>query len=421
MKRRIGCAWPPVRALVGICLLASGTAACRDDAAPADETSSSTSDPGDSTTMVLDVPGPCDHVPLAGDPVVDMYAAHLMAVVSAQEAAQARIDAARAALADAFALSPDASFEEIMAAFSATVDELADDARLAWSDTLECADTLEVARAAARECDGVAPADSAVVCRGVCVQPDVGPNVCDGVTLGCGSAEFQGTCEGMCDGTCELEAAGCTGVCQGECSEPCSVTDGSACAGWCTGDCTGTCESAPAACYGTCSGACYVQPDAAQCEAEGFATYCESHQACVGRCMGASRVAETNNYCSVLSEAASIAAVSCPPARVVMRWTWAGDPAMVPPEDLQAFEARATAVEAAFGEIVAAYVELNTVLAYVQALETERNLDNPLLDYFEGECALPPLTAARETVLATAPSIEDALATVEAIVADLPS
>lgn len=404
-----------------ISIAAIGLTACGDDGSPPqDEGSSSTTDPGGSTA-VLDVPGACDHVPLTGDPVVDLYAQHLAAAVTAHEAAQARVEAARGALADAFGLASDATVEEVMQAFSASVDTMTADARLAWSDTLPCADTLEVARSAAIDCDAASASDSAVVCRGVCVQPaDAGPNACDGVTLGCGHTEFQGMCEGSCDGTCQVEAAGCAGVCQGECSEPCSVTDGTACAGWCMGDCTGTCESPLAGCFGACEGACYVQPGAAQCEAEGFRSYCESHQACVGQCMGASRVVETSNYCSVLSEAASMAAVSCPPARVVMRWTWAGDPAQMPAEDIEAFAARAAAVEIAFGEMVGAYVELTTMLAYIQALETERNLDNPLLDYFEGPCALPPLTAAREALLASAPSIEASLGMVETIVASLP-
>jgi hypothetical protein len=410
---------PRVKIWISIALL--GTVACGDDGSPPadDAASSSTTDPG-TTTMIADVPGECDHVPLSDDPVVDMYAEHLMAVVSVHEAAQARIDGARAMLAEAFALPADATIDEVMAAFSASVDEMTGDARLAWSDALMCADTLEAARAAARDCDAATSGDSPVVCRGVCIQPDVGPNVCDGATLGCGNADFEGACAGSCDGTCTVEAAGCTGVCRGECSQPCSVTEGGACAGWCMGDCTGTCESATTGCYGTCSGACFLQPGDPQCEAEGFATYCESHQACVGQCLGASRVSGTNNYCSVLSEAASVAAVACPPARVVMRWTWVTDPAEMPPEDLEAFTARATAVEIAFGEMVGAYVELQTMLAYIQALETERNLDNPLLDYFEGPCALPPLTAARESLLASATSIEDALGVVQTIVDGLP-
>jgi hypothetical protein len=162
---------PRVKIWISIALL--GTVACGDDGSPPadDAASSSTTDPG-TTTMIADVPGECDHVPLSDDPVVDMYAEHLMAVVSVHEAAQARIDGARAMLAEAFALPADATIDDVMAAFSASVGEMTGDARLAWSDALMCADTLEAARAAARDCDAATSGDSPVVCRGVCIQPD---------------------------------------------------------------------------------------------------------------------------------------------------------------------------------------------------------------------------------------------------------
>lgn len=363
----------------------------------------------------------CGHVPRADDPAVDDFAGRLADVLEAGERAQARIDTSRMDLAIALGLPPEASVEQVVVSMGHRLDAMTVDAELSFSDVILCDDVLAEAREAAAACDPDISPEASASCRGICIPSSPGPAACGTVgRLGCGNTDVDGSCDGLCSGVCELAAASCAGVCEGTCSAPCGGFQESTC-GWCTGDCTGVCDSAPAPCAGVCDGTCVVAPTSPQCDEAGFRSYCDGGDPCAGECTGAARVMRTSGLCSYLSEAASIAAGHCPATRVVLRWMWRDEPGdgSAPP-GAEAFRVQAAALESALGELLAAREELRVLSEYVQQLETERNRDNPLLDYFEGPCALGPLTEAREALLAQPPEIAASLEIVQTLIEGVP-
>ncbi len=378
-------------------------------------TQGSTDDAVDSTG----VPSPCDHVPSADDPTVTTYAADLARALAAVQASQARIETAADELQTLLGLDPTASADDIVAALTSGFATFTAMVEMDWVEPRDCVDTLPAARAAATACDPEAAADAEAICRGVCVQPTADPNACTGgkpIPSGCGDPSFSGTCDGICLGACDQTNAPCPGLCQGTCTGNCGVTGPGGCEGWCDAQCTGVCESTPRACPGTCSGGCFVDPASPQC-ADPFQMYCNGATACEGTCLGVARVAPTTDYCSVASEAASVAELTCSDGVVITRWFWA--PGVMGAE-MAMFEASVAMVEAAFAQMLAARAELALSLAYVDRLRTENNVGNPLVDLFEGECALVPLTDARQALLDGYDAAAAAVTTVDTIEAGLP-
>lgn len=193
-----------------------------------------------------------------------------------------------------------------------------------------CEASIDVAVAAAAECDAtVEPGSATVQCEGGC-------EVEGGVMASCeGDAQLtctgpQVACMGSCEGNCELEvAAECTGTCRGTCEGTCSVTNASGdCDGECMGMCQGTCElEAGGSCGGSCNGSCTVNSDAG-CEATATAKCEASADAsveCDARCEGEVTPPEVKAECEATVEAKADASVECFPPSLAVTWQWEGN------------------------------------------------------------------------------------------------
>lgn len=148
-----------------------------------------------------------------------------------------------------------------------------------------------------------------------------------------------------------------------------------------------------------------------------FEMYCNGVNECVGQYLGVARVVQTTNFCSVASEAASVAASVCPAGQVITRWFWA--PGVMPPE-MATFQSSVTTLETAFGDMLGGRAELALSLAYIDRLRTKNNIGNPLTELFEGDCALAPLVEARQNLFDAFDAAEAAAAIVDEIEAGLP-
>lgn len=190
-----------------------------------------------------------------------------------------------------------------------------------------CEASLEVAAAAAAECDAtVDPGTVAVSCDGKCtIDASVQAECSANGTLTCRGP--KASCEGECTGSCSLDVAGrCDGTCNGTCTGTCTVVDANGnCAGSCDGPCQGTCELAAASrCDGVCQGSCEFQ--APSCDAS-FEAKCEASAdagiECKGGCEGQVEPPEVSAECQATVEAKAEANIECRPPSVDFSFQWA--------------------------------------------------------------------------------------------------
>jgi hypothetical protein len=194
-----------------------------------------------------------------------------------------------------------------------------------------CEASVEVAVAAAAECDAsVDPGSASVECSGSCeVQGGVMASCDANAQLTCTGTAPNFQCAGSCEGSCEMDGtAACEGTCRGMCSGTCTVMDAQGnCAGECTGgNCMGTCElSAGGNCTGNCTGSCTYQPAMGGCEADASAK-CEAMAdatvQCDGRCEGQVDPPEVKAECEASVEAKANASIECTPPSLEVTWQW---------------------------------------------------------------------------------------------------
>jgi hypothetical protein len=228
-------------------------------------------------------------------------------------------------------LAPGASGAEISAAVEAKLSLAVDGGIKIAFQPPRCEASVEVAVAAAAECDvTVEPGSATVECSGGCeVEGGVMASCEADATLKCTGSAPDFNCMGSCEGSCELEvAASCEGTCRGMCSGNCSVRDSMGnCAGECDADCQGTCElSAGGTCGGSCTGSCtYTPPEGASCEADASAK-CEATAGgsveCDAKCEGEVTPPEVSAECEASVEAKADASIECFPPSLEVTWQW---------------------------------------------------------------------------------------------------
>lgn len=193
-----------------------------------------------------------------------------------------------------------------------------------------CEASVEVAVAAAAECDvEVEPGSATVECSGGCEVEGGVMASCEGdATLSCTGTAPNFACEGSCEGSCELEVeASCEGTCRGTCNGTCSVMDAQGnCAGGCDGMCQGTCElSAGGTCSGSCTGSCTYEPAMGGCEADASAK-CEAGASgsvqCDAKCEGEVTPPAVSAECEASVEAKADASIECFPPALEVTWQW---------------------------------------------------------------------------------------------------
>jgi hypothetical protein len=202
-----------------------------------------------------------------------------------------------------------------------------------------CEASVEVAVAAAAECDvEVEPGMATVECSGGCeVEGGVMASCEADATLKCTGTAPMFACDGTCEGSCELEVgASCEGTCRGTCDAGCSVTDAQGnCAGECMGMCQGTCElKAGGSCSGQCTGSCtYTPPEGAGCEADASAK-CEAMAGgsieCDAKCEGEVTPPSVSAECEASVEAKADASIECFPPSLEVTWQWSAEYAASP-------------------------------------------------------------------------------------------
>jgi hypothetical protein len=196
-----------------------------------------------------------------------------------------------------------------------------------------CEASVEVAVAAAAECDvEVDPGSASVECSGGCeVEGGVMASCEADATLVCTGTAPNFACEGSCEGSCELDVgASCEGTCRGTCSGECSVRDSSGnCAGECDADCQGTCElKAGGSCSGSCTGSCTYEPAMGGCEADASAK-CEAMAGgsieCDAKCEGEVTPPSVSAECEASVEAKADASIECFPPSLEVTWQWSAE------------------------------------------------------------------------------------------------
>jgi hypothetical protein len=194
-----------------------------------------------------------------------------------------------------------------------------------------CEASVEVAVAAAAECDvDVEPGMATVSCSGGCeVEGGVMASCEADATLKCTGTAPMFACDGTCEGSCELMAAGdCSGTCRGTCMGNCSVVDANGdCAGECDMGCQGSCElEAGGSCSGQCTGSCtYTPPMGAGCEADASAK-CEAMAGgsieCDAKCEGEVTPPMVSAECEASVEAKADASIECFPPSLDVGFQW---------------------------------------------------------------------------------------------------
>jgi hypothetical protein len=255
--------------------------------------------------------------------VVDVNAAAL----SISGALQSELDA----IALSVGLEPGAASADIVAEINAKFGLALDGGLTVKAAPPRCEASVEVAVAAAAECDvEVDPGMATVSCSGGCeVEGGVSASCEADATLSCtGTApEFQ--CSGSCEGSCEMDGTvACDGTCRGVCMGECSVVDAQGnCAGKCSAECDGTCElSAGGMCTGNCTGSCtYTPPEGAGCEADASAK-CEAMAGgsieCDAKCEGEVTPPMVSAECEASVEAKADASIECFPPSLEVTWQW---------------------------------------------------------------------------------------------------
>lgn len=255
--------------------------------------------------------------------VVDVNAAAL----SISGSLQSELDA----IALSVGLEPGAASADIVAAINAKFTAALDGGLSIKAAPPRCEASVEVAVAAAAECDvEVDPGMATVSCSGGCeVEGGVMASCEADATLKCTGTAPMFQCDGTCEGSCEMDGSvTCDGTCRGDCSAGCSVTDAQGdCAGECTGTCSGTCElKAGGMCTGNCTGSCtYTPPEGAGCEADASAK-CEAMAGgsieCDAKCEGEVTPPSVSAECEASVEAKADASIECFPPSLEVTWQW---------------------------------------------------------------------------------------------------
>jgi hypothetical protein len=193
-----------------------------------------------------------------------------------------------------------------------------------------CEASVEVAVAAAAECDvEVEPGMATVQCSGGCEVEGGVMASCEGdATLSCTGTAPNFACSGTCEGSCEVDGTvGCEGTCNGVCMGNCTVRNAQGdCAGACDGMCQGTCElSGGGMCQGQCTGSCTYEPGMAGCEADASAK-CEAGASgsveCDAKCEGEVTPPMVSAECEASVEAKADASIECFPPSLEVTWQW---------------------------------------------------------------------------------------------------
>ncbi len=268
---------------------------------------------------------------ISGIAEVDAFFGAVVDVSAAADGISSSLQAELDAIALSVDLQPGASAAEIRTAIETKLGEAVVDGALKISyQAPRCEASVEVAVAAAAECDAeVDPGSATVECSGSCeVEGGVMASCDANAELSCTGTAPQFKCDGSCEGSCELTvAAACEGTCRGTCMGECNVVDSQGnCAGECVGDCQGTCEmSAGGNCSGSCTGSCTYKPGAAGCEADASAKCEASADAsvqCEGRCQGEVNPPSVKAECEASVEAKANASIECTPPSLEVTFQW---------------------------------------------------------------------------------------------------
>jgi hypothetical protein len=341
------------------------------------------------------------------------------AVIDVSVAANNISSSLRAEL-DAIALSvglqPGATGAEIRAAVETQINTYVDPAsglQIKFEEP-RCEASVEVAVAAAAECDAsVDPGSATVECSGGCeVEGGVMASCDANAELTCTGTAPNFQCEGSCEGSCELTvAAGCEGTCRGTCTGNCSVVDSQGnCAGACEGDCQGTCElAAGGSCEGSCTGSCTYKPGAVGCQADASAK-CEAMAGatvqCDGRCEGEVTPPSVKAECEASVEAKANASVECRPPSLEVTWQWADG---VDATGQAEFKAWLQGFKGHIGVMLAAKAKADILIeslenlgsSGVAAIESATSIvaEGDIVGTFKlTSCAIPQLAAAADEV-----------------------
>ncbi len=350
---------------------------------------------------------------ISGIAEVDAFFGAVVDVSAAANGISGALQAELDAIALSVGLEPGAAAADIRAAVEAKIgDAVAEGSLNINYQEPRCEASVDVAIAAAAECDAeVDPGSATVECSGGCeVQGGVMAS-CEGdATLTCTGTAPNFACEGSCEGSCELEvAAGCEGTCRGTCNGTCSVVDAQGnCAGACEGECQGTCElEAGGSCSGMCTGSCTYEPGDVGCEADATAKCEASADAsvqCEGRCEGEVEPPEVKAECQASVDAKANASIECTPPQLAVTWQWRAELE----GDLMAqaeFKAWLQGFKGHIGVMLAAKAKADILIesldtlgtAGVDALQGATGLvaDADIVGAFKfSTCALPELPAA---------------------------
>lgn len=267
---------------------------------------------------------------ISGIAEVDAFFGAVVDVSAAANGISSSLQAELDAIALSVGLEPGAAAADIRFAIEEKLEVAVDGGLQITFQEPRCEASVEVAVAAAAECDAeVDPGSATVECSGGCeVEGGVMASCDANAELTCTGTAPSFACDGSCEGSCELEvAAGCEGTCRGTCTGNCSVVDSQGnCAGACDADCQGTCEmSAGGTCSGSCTGSCTYTPGAAGCEADASAK-CEAMAGgsvqCEGRCEGEVNPPSVKAECEASVEAKANASVECTPPSLEVTWQW---------------------------------------------------------------------------------------------------
>jgi hypothetical protein len=270
---------------------------------------------------------------ISGVAEVDAFFGAVVDVGAAANGIAGSLRAELDAIAISVGLEPGAAGADIAAAVDAKLQANISGGLQINFQPPRCEASVDVAVAAAAECDAqVDPGSATVECKGGCEVEGGVMASCEGdATLSCTGTAPNFQCNGSCEGNCELEvAASCEGTCRGTCSGNCSVVDAQGnCAGACDADCQGTCElNAGGTCSGSCTGSCTYEPGMAGCEADASAKCEASADAtvqCDGRCEGEVNPPSVSAECEATVEAKADASIECFPPSLDVTWQWHAD------------------------------------------------------------------------------------------------
>jgi hypothetical protein len=288
-------------------------------------------DPGDVCDLSCPDEGVIDgNASITGIAQIDAFFGAVVDVNAAATSIAVSLRSELDAIALSVGLEPGASGADIRAAVEAKFSLALEGGISVKAEPPRCEASVEVAVAAAAECDvEVEPGSATVQCSGGCeVEGGVMASCEADATLVCTGTAPNFMCEGSCSGDCELEvAASCEGTCRGMCSGNCSVMDAMGnCAGACDADCQGTCElSAGGSCEGRCTGSCEYTPPMGGCEADASAK-CEAMAGgsieCDAKCEGEVTPPSVSAECEASVEAKADASIECFPPSLEITWQW---------------------------------------------------------------------------------------------------